>query len=141
MNTLEETAAALRNTASRLARRLRAESGQAEYSSSQVAVITQLLESGPATTSGLARAHEMRPQSMSAIIAGLEEAGIVGRRADPDDGRALQVFITEDGERSILESRAIKQAWLIRTMSERLTADEHDVLRRAADLIDRMLRA
>ncbi len=46
-------------------------------------------------------------------------AGIVERRPDPDDARAAQVSITAEGACIIGESRAAKQAWLDRMMSER----------------------
>jgi DNA-binding MarR family transcriptional regulator len=136
---LDDTAAALRSATARLSRRLRAEAGQSEYTGSQIAVIRRLLESGPATTSELARAEGMRPQSMSATIAALEAADIVGRRPDPDDGRATQVFVTAEAERSILDGRTAKQEWLARTMAERLTPVEQRTLADAVALLDRLL--
>lgn len=140
MSEIDDTAAALRTATARLNRRLRAEAGQSEYTSSQISVIKLLLESGPATTSALARAEGMRPQSMSATIAALESVGIVARRPDPDDRRATQVFITPEGERSILDGRAAKQEWLTRAMSDRLTPEEQRALAAAAALIDRLLQ-
>lgn len=139
MTGLDETAASLRTAVFRLARRLRAEAGHTEYSASQAAVILQLLEAGPATTAELARAQDMRPQSMSAVVVTLEAAGVVGRRPDPDDGRAVQVFLTAAGERAVLDGRSAKQSWLIRTMAERLTTEEQGALGAAASLIERML--
>jgi DNA-binding MarR family transcriptional regulator len=82
----------------------------------------------------------MRPQSMSAVITPLERAGIVERRPDPDDARAAQVSITAEGARIIGESRAAKQAWLDRMMSERLSTAERRTLREATALLERMLQ-
>ncbi|KAA9111374.1 MarR family winged helix-turn-helix transcriptional regulator [Microbacterium rhizomatis] len=135
----DDTAAALRTATARLNRRLRAEAGQSEYTSAQVNVIRHLMEQGPATPSELARAEGVRQQSMSATVAALEAQGIVARRPDPDDKRASRVFMTPAGERAILEGRTAKQGWLIRTMTDRLTADERRILREAAALIERML--
>lgn len=135
----DDTAAALRATVARLYRRLRAEAGDAEYTASQIAVLRRL-ETGPATTAELARAEDMRPQSMSAVITPLERAGIVERRSDPDDARAAQVSITAEGARIIGESRAAKQAWLDRMMSERLSTAERRTLREATALLERMLQ-
>jgi DNA-binding MarR family transcriptional regulator len=140
MAEIDDIAAALRSSASRLARRLRAEAGHAEYSTAQVAVIRALLERGSATTSELARIEGVRPQSMSATVASLESMGVVDRRPDPQDARASRVFLTPDGERAILAGRAAKQSWLIETMSERLTVDEQQILGEAAVLIERMLQ-
>jgi DNA-binding MarR family transcriptional regulator len=137
---LDDTAAALRTIASRLQRRLRAEAGQAEYSSAQIALIRRLVESGPATTSELARAEGVRPQSMSATVASLQSAGIVARRPDPNDGRAAQVYVSDEGERALREGRAAKQEWLTRTLAERLTASERRTLADAVALLERMLQ-
>jgi DNA-binding MarR family transcriptional regulator len=141
MAELDDIAAALRSSAARLARRLRAEAGHAEYTTAQVGVIRALLERGSATTSELARIEGVRPQSMSATVASLEAAGIVDRRPDPADARASRVFVTPGGEQAILAGRTAKQSWLIATMSERLTADEQRTLGEAAALIDRMLQS
>ena len=140
MAEIDDIAAALRSSASRLARRLRAEAGHAEYSTAQVAVIRALLEHGSATTSELARMEGVRPQSMSATVASLESMGVVDRRPDPQDARASRVFLTPDGEHAILAGRAAKQSWLIATMSERLTVEEQQILGEAAVLIERMLQ-
>ena len=140
MAELDDIAAALHTWTARLNRRLRAEAQQSEYTSSQVNVIRRLMEAGPATPSELARAEGVRQQSMSATVAALEAMGIVARRPDPDDRRAARVFMTPDGERTVLEGRAAKQSWLIRTMGERLDADEQRTLLAAAGLIERMLQ-
>lgn len=139
MAELDDIAAAVRSSAARLNRRLRAEAGQSEYTASQVAVIRRLLDSGPTTTSELARAESMRPQSMSTTIAALEAMGIVGRRPDPSDGRAVQLFMTDEGRSTILAGQEAKQGWLVRAMGD-LTDAEIRTLADAADLIDRMLR-
>lgn len=137
MSELEDVATALRTATARLQRRLRAEAGHSEYTASQVAVARRLLEHGPATTSELARAEGVRPQSMSATIAVLEAAGVVARRPDPGDRRATQVFVAEQAMREV---RAAKQGWLTRTMAERLTAAERRTLADASALIERMLQ-
>lgn len=140
MAEIDDIAAAVRSSASRLARRLRAEAGHAEYSTAQVAVIRALLERGSATTSELARIEGVRPQSMSATVASLESMGVVDRRPDPQDARASRVFLTPEGEQAIRAGRAAKQSWLIETMSERLTPEEQRILGKAAVLIERMLQ-
>lgn len=139
MSELDDIASAVHTSTARLNRRLRAEAQQSEYTSSQVNVIRRLMTTGPATPSELARAEGVRQQSMSATVAALEAEGTVARRPDPDDRRAARVFMTPEGERAVLEGRAAKQSWLIRTMAARLTTDEQRTLLEAANLMERML--
>lgn len=135
----EQTALALRSIAARLARRLRVEAGHADYTSAQLAVIKRLLDDGPATTSELARDEDMRPQSMSAIVVSLEKAGVVERRPDPNDGRAVRVSMTANGTRAVHEGRAAKQEWLLRMLSERLSTAEQHTMAEAVGLLERLL--
>jgi len=55
----------------KLKRRLRDQAHVGDLTPSQVSVLVRLEKDGPATTSGLARAEGMRPQSMAAVIATL----------------------------------------------------------------------
>ncbi len=58
-------------------RHLREQGDRGDLTLSQISVVLQLERMGPATVSGLARAEGMRPQSMSAVITPLQEAGLV----------------------------------------------------------------
>src|ERR1035441_4247461 len=88
-------AAELRATFGNLKRKLRQQGEQNDFTSSQIAVILRLEKDGPATVSSLARAEGMRPQSMSAVIAPLEEMGFVAGSADPKDGRKKHKSLTK----------------------------------------------
>jgi DNA-binding MarR family transcriptional regulator len=44
--------------------------------------------------------------SMTALVDGLESAGLIERRPDPDDRRARQLLITEAGLRVLAQARA-----------------------------------
>lgn len=57
----------------RLRRRLRAETNPSELNLSQMGALSRLEQSGPMTTADLARAELMKPQSMGAILASLEQ--------------------------------------------------------------------
>lgn len=140
MTDTETLAADLRAAAARLTRRLRAEAHQSDYSDAQIAVIRRLLDEGPATTSALARAEGVRPQSMAATVAALESAGIAARRPDPADQRASQVYVTDDGNAQLRAGRDLKQQWLSHALTERLSADDREVLARAVALVERLLQ-
>ncbi|GAA1959165.1 MarR family winged helix-turn-helix transcriptional regulator [Agromyces allii] len=138
---LEATADALRVTIARLARRVRNEGGMQEFTPSQTAVVRLLSETdgGGATIAELARLENVRPQSMSATVAELRDAGIVDRRPDPTDGRAQLVFLTDAAQSAIQRARANKTGWFLNAMRERLSPAEQRTLAEAAQLFDRLL--
>ena len=67
----------LRAFSSKLKRRLREQADVGDLTPSQTAVLLRLESGGPATSSSLARCEAMRPQSMGAVVAALEAAGLV----------------------------------------------------------------
>ena len=100
-----------RETIGRLVRRLRAEtSGQPPVG--QMAVLGRLDREGPASTSDLAAAERMRPQSMAQTVRDLETAGLVSRRPDPGDGRRVLVELTPAGLERLRATRAQRETWL-----------------------------
>ena len=102
-----------RETLGRLVRRLRAESGQPPVG--QLAVLGRLDREGPASTSDLAAAERMRPQSMAQNVRELEALGLVSRRPDPGDGRRILVELTEAGLAAVHASRARREGCLLYT--------------------------
>ena len=87
-----------------LVRRVRAAAAAQELSLTEAAVMSRLAKDGPATTADLARAESMKPQSMGATIAALEDMGMVERKPHPTDGRQVNIELTAKGE--ALRSRA-----------------------------------
>ena len=88
----ENLASDLRVVVGQLIRRLRRERG--ELTLGQVTVLGRLDRDGQAGVSELAALEYVRPQSMAATVAGLEEAGLVRRRPDPSDGRKAITELT-----------------------------------------------
>ena len=121
-------AAELRTTFRKVKRKLREHGGENDFTSSQIAVILRLETDGPATVSSLARAEGMRPQSMSAVIAPLEEMGFVAGAADPNDGRKTLMSLTKACKKSIAEGRAARQDRLVRAIQQKLSPQEQKKL-------------
>jgi DNA-binding MarR family transcriptional regulator len=122
----------LRQVGADLVRRLRAESANEALTLSQLAVLVRLHKGGPSTVAEIARAEHVKPQSMGATVASLEEQGLVVRKVDVNDARRWNASLTEAGARVFLSGRASRQAWLSRAIEERLEDDEQ---RRLAEVV------
>ena len=129
----------LRTLANKLKRRLREQSQAGDLTPSQVAVVLRLEREGPATTSSLARAEGMRPQSMGAVIAPLEAAGFVSGTPDPNDGRQTVLSLTDSARETLRKSRAIRQGWLSQMIHTRLSVREQEQLSSAVELLKRLV--
>ena len=51
----------------------------------------------------LADSVEIRAQTLSEALCGMEEKGLIRREDDPEDRRAIRVFLTEEGEKYCVE--------------------------------------
>lgn len=136
---LEEAATDLLLAMGQIVRKLRLESASHELTWTQVAVMARLDRGGPATTADLARAEAIKPQSMGATLAYLQEQGVVERRAHPTDGRQFVFSLTEAGHRIRERASADKRAWLMKAMAE-LSPEERQALLAAIGPMRRLVR-
>jgi DNA-binding MarR family transcriptional regulator len=125
-------------TIGRLVRHMRAAGAQHELSLTEFAVLGRLGREGPATTAELARAEGMRPQSMSAAVATLEERQLVERKPHPSDGRQVNIALTEKGAVVRSSMKDLKRAWLARATSG-LDDEQRQILAKAGDILKRLL--
>ena len=121
-----------------LVRRVRAAAASHELSLTEGAVMARLAEDGPATTADLARAEGMKPQSMGATIAALEEVGMVERKAHPTDGRQVNIELTAKGAAVRKSSRDAKRTWLEQAIAQ-LDKQEQATLFAAGEIIKRLV--
>ncbi len=109
-----------------------------DLTSSQISVVLRLEKDGSATVSGLARVEGMRPQSMSAVVAPLQESGLVIGVPDPGDGRQTLMSLTPKCRKWLQEGRAARQDWLATTISQKLSVHEQEKLQAALELLKRL---
>ena len=121
-----------------LARRLRAEN---TIPLSHGMVLARLERDGPSTTSSLASAERVRPQSMSQTVADLGAAGLVVRTPDPTDGRRILIDITERGRATLEEDRARREGWLASAIEADLTPEEQRILQEAVAILHRLAQS
>jgi len=129
----------LRTAFGRLKRKVRDEGGQHDWTPSQVAVLLRLEKDGPAAVSTLARAEGMRPQSMSAIVATLLEAGLVAGAPDQSDRRQTLMSLSKKCQKLLKDGRAARQDWLTSTIQKKLSLQEQEVLGEAIGLLAKLV--
>jgi DNA-binding MarR family transcriptional regulator len=132
---LTNTASELRLVLGQLIRKLRSENA---VSISHLAVLSRLDRGGPQTTSGLAAAERMRPQSMAQTVVDLHKDGLVERRPDADDRRQILIDVTDQGRELLAEMRQRREDWLSRAIDNELSPAEQDVLAQSVVLLRRL---
>jgi len=110
-----QMAARLRLVLNRLARRLRREAAD-DLSPSLISALVTIDVHGPITLGELA-AHELvRPPSVTRMVTGLEQRGLVRREADAGDRRVARVSLTAEGRRVLRSTRTRKTAYLAKRL-------------------------
>jgi len=120
-----------------LMRRVRAAAASHELSLTESAVLARLTKEGPVTTADLARAESVKPQSMGATVAALEEMGLVARKPHPTDGRQMNIEVTAKGLAVRESVRAAKRTWLAQAVLQ-LEDGERETLFKAGEIIKRL---
>src|SRR3954451_2755614 len=130
----EELPPRLRWTITRMARRLRQEAGT-DLGPSQVAAMATIERHGPLSPSELAERERIKRPTATRIVGHLEEAGLVERVKDPEDGRGSILSVTPAGRAHLRRLRARKTAYLA-TRLDKLDPEDRRTLERAAELLE-----
>ena len=140
MSDFDPTAAAeaLAALVPKLRRRLREHGALGDLTPSQGAVLLRIERDGPATAARLAQAESMRPQSMGAIVAALQDLGFLESSPDPDDGRQTILSLTAACKKRIKANRAARRDWLSELIRTRLSAAEQKQLAQSIELLQRL---
>ncbi len=133
----EELAPRLRWAITRMARRLRQEGGT-DLGPSQIAALATVERHGPMSPSELAEREHIKRPTATRIVRHLEEAGLVERVRDPEDGRCSILNTTADAHELLKRLRARKTAYLASRLSK-LDAEDRRTLEKAAELMEGML--
>ena len=104
---------------------------RSELSLTAAATLATLQRTGPARLTELATAEGVSQPSMTALIARLAGQGLVARAADPTDGRAVVLTLTDAGADLLARRRAQRAARLAGPLGD---LDDDDVARIAAAL-------
>ncbi len=102
----EDLADRLHSAAIGLLRHLRREDDAIGITAPRLSALSVVVFGGPLTLGQLAAAEQVRPPTMTRIVTGLEEDGLVDRRDDAKDGRLTQIHATAKGRRILAAGRA-----------------------------------
>lgn len=116
-------ASSLRPTVTRLYLVLRRRTPDHGFTAAQASALTLLFDSGPMRVGELAQHQSIRLPTASALIDGLERMGLVSRKPDPTDRRAVVVELTELGTDTLHRVGGTRDT-VLSTALERLTDEE-----------------
>src|SRR5688572_4821003 len=134
-----QLAVALRDSITRLNRRLRQTRPVGDITVTQVSALQSLDTAGALTPRELADIERVQPPTMTKIVAKLEERGLVVRSPHPTDGRQVILSATAKGREMYGQFEDARNEWLA-TQLAALTPDERDTLARAARILQQVAR-
>src|SRR3954465_13142829 len=108
-----------------------------ELSRTATSVLARLRDSGPQRITELAAHEAVAQPSMTSLVSRLERDGLVERRHDPGDRRAVLVAIPAEGERVLIDRRRARAAALAARL-DRLDDDERRALAAAVPALQKL---
>lgn len=115
----------------RLTRRV---SPQGEFSLTSYLVLSRLNRHGAARVTELADHEGVTQPAMTQIVTRLRGAGLVEQVADPTDGRAVQLSITQAGQQVLADRRAERAAHVADLLKQLSRTDRAAILAAAPAL-------
>jgi len=112
---------------------------RADLGASAAFAMNRVCREGPIRLTTLAAKEGVSQPSMTQLIQRLERQGLVTRLADPDDGRAALIGITERGQ-TLLDDRKRLRRERLATLLATLTSDEQCALWLSAQVANPALR-
>jgi DNA-binding MarR family transcriptional regulator len=136
--TAMEIADQLHSAAIHLLRRLRIRDRETGIGPAQLSALSVLVFGGPRSLGELAEAEQVRPPTMSRIVAGLHRSGLVRRHAT-EDGRRVRLEATPKGVSLMWEARK-RRVESLATAVAGLPENERRQLREAVTLLQQVMR-
>src|SRR4051812_25567222 len=108
-----------------------------ELSRTATSVLALLRDAGARRITELATAEGVAQPTMTALVTRLERQGLVARRPNPSDARAVLVELTDDGRDALARQREERAALLAERLAALDEADR-DALRAALPALDNL---
>lgn len=129
-----DVAVTLHRAAIRLLRAVRVADDETGVSAPKLSALSVLAFGGPTSLSGLARAEQVTPATMSKLVSDLVAEGLVAKRADREDKRGVRIEVTAKG-RALMEEGRRRRLTLLQKRLAKLSRDERALLDRAAEIM------
>ena len=134
---IAEVAEAVHASAIRILRMVRVEDARAGIPPAQLSALSVLVFTGPSALGRLAVLEQVKPPTMSRIVQGLVEKGLVERSAEMADRRSVRIAPTLKGKKLLLAGRNRRVTALTKRF-EVLSNQDLSVLAKAAQLLARI---
>jgi DNA-binding MarR family transcriptional regulator len=122
-----------------LLRRLRVRDRESGIGPAQLSALSVLVFGGPKSLAELAEAEQVKPPTMSRIVAGLEKSKLVKIEATKEDARRMRIAPTAKGEKVMWEGRR-RRVEMLAELIGGLSAEEIQQMGDIAEMMDRISR-
>lgn len=129
----------LHSAAIHLLRRVRKQDSATGVGPAQLSALSVLVFAGPKTPGELAAAEQVKPPTMSRIVAGLERSLLIEITRDPSDARRMHIRPTAKGTRLLQQGRRRRIEYLAAHLDS-LTGSELAQLSAAAEILEKLLQ-
>ena len=128
----------LHSAAIHLLRRVRKQDIKTGEGPARLSALSVLVFGGAKTLGELAAAEQVKPPTMSRIVAGLVRGRLVKITMDPRDGRRMYIHATAKGNRLLQKGRQLRIADLAAHL-DMLAPEELATLGQAVEILKRLL--
>ncbi len=128
----------LHSAAIHLLRRVRKQDAATGEGPARLSALSVLVFGGPKTLGELAAAEQVRPPTMSRIVAGLARSRLIEITGDPQDARRMRIRASTKGTRLLQRGRQLRIAYLASHL-DRLAPEELAKLGEGVEILQRLL--
>ncbi len=129
----------LHSAAIHLLRRLRKQDAATGEGPARLSALSVLVFGGPKTLGELAAAEQVKPPTMSRIVAGMVRSRLVHVDRNPDDARRMHIRPSKKGIKLLQKGRRLRIDYLASRL-ERLSTLELAELGKGVEILSRTLR-